>query len=87
MPRKWLGTWTALVVMVGMSGCSSFCDKYCSHPASYAAPAPACCQPVVCQPVCCQPVATAPPPTTAQPAPTWQNPRTGYYYDPCACTP
>jgi hypothetical protein len=88
MPRMRLGGWAALAALFSLSGCCSFCDKFCSHPVSYV-PQQA---PVCCQPVCCQPVATgAPAPVVAQPQQTWQNPtaapRTGFYYDPCACSP
>jgi hypothetical protein len=93
MPRNWLGSWVALLILISISGCGTVCDKYCSRQqvaqVAYVQPAgaPVCCQPV-CQPVCCQPVTTAPPPATTQPPPNWQNPTAhGYYYDPCASAP
>jgi hypothetical protein len=83
-----VGVWPALAILISLSGCCSFCDKYCSHPVAYAQPAPVC-----CQPVCCQPATYAPPPAVpAQPGATWQNPApnlppTRNYYEPCPCGP
>jgi hypothetical protein len=78
MLRKFISGWVAMIALFGMSGCCSFWEKHCAHPAGYAQPQQA---PVYCQP-CCVPCAPAPAPAPGgyQPQANWTGPaqRTGY---------
>ena len=86
MPGKRYAIWAALISVVALAGCCSWCEKHCPNchpPAQACAP---CCPP----PACCPGPAGYPPPVTAAAAPpqAWQRtypaPQTQMN---CTCTP
>ena len=78
MAGKRCAIWVALVSLMSLAGCCSWCDKHC----------PNCHTPQACVPCCPAPAATAyPPPITPAPAPqanAWQRSYPGQFT--CTCT-
>lgn len=77
MPGKRCAISVALVSLLSLAGCCSWCDKHC----------PNCRAPQACVPCCPAPAAAAYPPVTAA-APvqqTWQRPYPQQMN--CTCTP
>lgn len=71
--RRFVG-WAALLVMVGLSGCCSWCERHCPRQ-TVAQVQP--CVPVCCPVVCCPapgPAGYLPAPSNYQPTGGWSNP-------------
>jgi hypothetical protein len=80
MPGKRYAIWAALISVMALAGCCSWCERHCPncHP-----PCTPCCSP---QPACCPAPAAYPPPVTsaAPPPQGWQRPVQQMN---CTCTP
>jgi hypothetical protein len=84
MPGKRYAIWAALMSVMALAGCCSWCERHCPncHPPVQA------CAPCCPQPACCPTGTAYPPPVTAAAPPPqgWQRP--GYPQQMnCTCTP
>ncbi len=74
MPAKRFWAQVALMSVLAVTGCRSWCENHypCPQPVSYAQP---CCNPCYQAPTCCTPAPNpcAPAPAYAPPPPTWSQ--------------